>query len=196
MIQNLENKIELQINSLDTRIEKMQEMFNKDLEEIKKSQSIMNNAINEIKNTLEGTNSRITEAEDRISEVEDRMVEINEAERKKEKRIKRNEDNLRDLRENVKCPNIRIIGVPEEEDKKKDQGKILEIIVENFPKMGKEIFTHFKEIQSLKQDKPKVKHPKTHINQINKDQTQRTNIKSSKGKTTNNTQGDSHKDNS
>ena len=49
------------------------------------------------KNTLEGTNSRITEAEDRISEVEDRMVEMNEAERKKEKIIKRNEDNLRDL---------------------------------------------------------------------------------------------------
>jgi len=47
----------------------------------------MNNAINEIKNTLEGTNSRITEAEDRISEVEDRMVEINETERKK--RIKK-----------------------------------------------------------------------------------------------------------
>ena len=46
----------------------------------------MNNAIHEIKNTLEGTNSRITEAEDRISEVEDRMVEINEAESKKEKK--------------------------------------------------------------------------------------------------------------
>ena len=46
MIQNLENKLELQINSLETRIEKMQEMFKKDLEEIKKSQSIMNNAIN------------------------------------------------------------------------------------------------------------------------------------------------------
>ena len=44
----------------------------------------MNNAINEIKNTLEGTNSRITEAEDRVSEVEDRMVEINESEREKE----------------------------------------------------------------------------------------------------------------
>ena len=56
----------------------------------------MNNAITEFKNTLEGTNSRITEAEDRISEVEDRM-EINEAERKEKKRIKRNEDNLRDL---------------------------------------------------------------------------------------------------
>ena len=87
MIQNLENKMELQIHSLKTRIEKMQEMFNKDLEEIKMSQSIMHNAITEIKNTLEGTNSRITEAEDRINEVEDRTVEINEAERKKEKRI-------------------------------------------------------------------------------------------------------------
>ena len=65
-------------------------------EEIKKSQLKMNNAINEIKVTLEGTMSRITETEDRISEVEDKMVEINEAERKKEKRIKRNEDNLRD----------------------------------------------------------------------------------------------------
>ena len=70
MIQNLENKMELQINSLETRIKKMQEMFNKDLEEIKKSQSIMNNAIYAIKNTLEGTNSKITEAEVRISEVE------------------------------------------------------------------------------------------------------------------------------
>ena len=52
MIQNLVNKMELQINSLETRIEKTQEMFNKDLEEIK-SQSIMHNAITEIKSTLE-----------------------------------------------------------------------------------------------------------------------------------------------
>ena len=83
MIQNLENK---QINSLETRIEKMQKMFNRDLEEINKSQSIMNNAKTEIKSTLEGTNSRITKAEESMSEVEDRMVEINEAERKKEKK--------------------------------------------------------------------------------------------------------------
>ena len=46
-----------------------------------------------------------------------------------------------------------------------------EIIVENFPKMGKEIATQVQETQSPKQDKPKAKHPKTHINQINKDQT-------------------------
>ena len=54
MIQNFENKMESQINRLETRIEKMQEMFNQDLEETKKSQSIMNNAITEIKSTLEG----------------------------------------------------------------------------------------------------------------------------------------------
>ena len=124
------------------------------------------------------------------------MAEINETERKKEKRIKRNVDNLRDLWDIVKCPNIQIIGVPEEEDKKKDHENILEIIVENFPKMGKEIIIEVQETQSSKQDKSKVKHPKTHINQINKGQTHRTNIKSSKGKTANNTQGDSHKDNS
>ena len=57
---------------------------------------------------------------------------------KKKKRIKRNEDNLRDLWDNVKRPNIRIIGVPEEEDEKKDYEKIVEeIIVENFPKWGR-----------------------------------------------------------
>ena len=126
----------------------MQEKFNKDLEEIKKSQYIMNNAINEIKNTQEGTNSRIMKATNRISEVEDRMVEINETERKKEKRIKRN-DSLRDLWDNVQCPNVRIIGVPEEEDKK-DHEKILEeIIVKNFPKMGKEIVTQVQETQRV-----------------------------------------------
>ena len=81
--------------------------------------------------------------------------------------------------------------------KKKGPEKILEeIIVENFPKIGKEIATQVQETESPKQDKLKVKHPKTHINQINEDQTQRANIKSSKGKTTDNTQGDSHKDNS
>ena len=88
MIQNLENKMELQINSLETRIEKMQERFNKDLKERQKSRYIMNNAINDIKNILQGTISRIMEAEDRISEIEDRMVETNDSERKKENKLK------------------------------------------------------------------------------------------------------------
>ena len=69
--------------------------------------------------------------------------------RGKKKGIKRNEDNLRDLWDNVKCPNIQVIGVPEE-DKKKDHEKTLEeIIVENFPKMGKEIITQVQETQRV-----------------------------------------------
>ena len=108
-----------------------------------------NNAVTEIKSILEGTNSRILEAEDRVSQVEDRMGGISEAERKKEKRIKRNEDNLRDHWDNVRCSNIRSIGIPEE-DKKKGREKILEeIIVENFPKMGKEIATQVQETQRI-----------------------------------------------
>ena len=74
------------------------------------------------------------------------MVEINKGDRKKEKRIERNEHNLRDLWDIVKHPNIWIIGIPEEEDKKKGHEKLLEeIIAENFPKMGKEIVTQVQE---------------------------------------------------
>ena len=89
------------------------------------------------------------------------MVEINEAERKAEKRIKRNKDNLRDLWDNVKCPNIQIIEVPEEEDKKKGHEKILEeMIVENFPKMGKEIATQIQETQRVPNRNPKQNTPR------------------------------------
>jgi len=64
---------------------------------------------------------------------------------KKKKRIKRNEDNLSDLWDNVKSPNIRIIGIPEE-DKKKGHEKILEeVIAKNFPEMGKYIATQVQE---------------------------------------------------
>ena len=79
--------------------------------------------------------------------------------RGKKKKNKRNEDNLRHLWDNVKCSSTRIIGIPEEEDKKKGHEKILqEIIVENFPKMGKEIATKVQETQIVpKQDKPKTK---------------------------------------
>ena len=70
--------------------------------------------------------------------------------KKKKKRIKRNDDKLRDLWDNGKCTKIRIIGVPEEKDKKKGHEKILEeIIVENFPKRGKEIATQVQETQRV-----------------------------------------------
>ena len=112
---------------MEAKIEKMQEMFNKDLEELKNKRTEMNNTITELKTTLEGINSRITETEEWISDLEDRMVEISTVEQKKEKRKKeKNEDNLRDFEDNIKHTNIRIIGVPEEAEKEKRPEKIFE----------------------------------------------------------------------
>ena len=91
------------------------------------------------------------------------MVEINEAERKKEKRIKRNEDNLRNLWDNVKCPNIRIKGVPEEHKKKGHEKILEEIIVENFPKMEKEIATQVQETQRVPNRVNPRRNTPTHI---------------------------------
>ena len=125
-------------------------MINKDLEELKNKQTEMTNTITETKNTLEGISSRITEAEEWISDLEDRMVEFTATEQNKEKRIKRIEDTLRDLWDNIKRTNIRIIRGPEEEEKKKGTEKIFEkIIVEYFPNMGKEIVNQVQEVQRV-----------------------------------------------
>ena len=100
----------------------------------------MNNTISEIKNILEGTNSRITEAEEQISELEDRIVEITAEKQKKGKVMKRIEESLRDLWDNIKHTNIWVIGVQRKKKKRKALRNIFEeIIVENFPNMGKEI---------------------------------------------------------
>ena len=113
------------IQNLGNRMEEIQETFNKDVEELKSKQTMKNNTINEIKNSLEGINSRITEAEERISDLEDKMVEFTAAEQNKEKRMKSNEDSLRDLWDNIKHNNIHIIGVPEGDEREKDPRKYL-----------------------------------------------------------------------
>ena len=94
------------IQHLGNRMEKIQETFNKNLEELKRKQTVMNNTINEIKNSLEGINSRITDAEEQISDLENKIVEITSAKQTNEKRMKRIEDSLRDLWDNIKCTNI------------------------------------------------------------------------------------------
>ena len=125
-------------------------MFHKDLEELKSKQTMMNTTINEIKNSLEGINSRITEAEEWISDLEDKIVETATTEQNKVKRMKRIEDSLRDLWDNIKRTNHRIIGVPEDEEEKKGTEKIFEdMIVENFPNMGKQIVSQVQEAQRV-----------------------------------------------
>ena len=125
-------------------MEKMQESINKDLEELKNKHTDTDNTIIEIKNTLEGINSRISEVEEQISELEDKTLKITSEEQNKIKRIKITEDSLRDLWDHIKCINIRILGIPEEEEKKKGYAKFFEeIIVENFPNMEKEIVSQF-----------------------------------------------------
>ena len=71
--------------------------------------------------------------------------------------------------DNIKRNNIRIIEVPEGEEREKGPEKIFEeIIVENFPNVGNEIATQVQDAQSPIQDKPKEKHAKAHSNQIGK----------------------------
>ena len=124
------------IQSLKNRKEKMQESINKDLEELKNKHTETYNTITEIKNTLERVNSRISEAEERISELEDKMVETTSEEQS-------------NLWNNIKCTNIRITGVPEEEKKKRYEKIFEEIIVENFPNMEKEIVSQVQEAQRV-----------------------------------------------
>ena len=125
MIQDLGKRME-------AKIEKMQEMLTKDLEELKNKQT-------EMTNTLEGIHSRRAEAETQINDLEDRMVEMTATEQNTGKRMKRNEDSLRDLWDNITHTNILITGIPEGKERKGPEKIFEEIKAENFPNMGKEI---------------------------------------------------------
>ena len=199
MIQDLRKRME-------AKIEKMQAMFNKDLEELKNKhleelknkQTEMNNKITEMKNTLEGINSRITEAEEWISDLEDRMVQFTATEQNKEKTMKRNEYCLRDLWDNIKCTNIHIIGVPEGEGREEGPEKIFEeIIVKNFPNMGKEIATQVQEAQRVPGRINPSRNTLRHIViKLTKIKDKEKLLKATREKTKNNIQGNSHKVNS
>ena len=109
-----------------------------------------------------------------MNELENIVVEITAMKQKKEKRMKTNENSLRDLWDNVKSTNIYIIGVLEGEERKKESQKIFEqIIAKNFSTMRKETLTQVQEVQSTIWDKHKEEHTETHINQTDKLKTKR-----------------------
>ena len=122
------------------------------------------------------------------------MVEFTAVEQNKEERMKRNEDSLRDLCDDIKHTNIRIIGVPEGEEREKRPEKIFEeIIVRNFPNMGKEIATQVQEVQRVpgrvNPRRNTLRHTVIKSTKIKN----RKIIQSNKGKMTNNIQENSHK---
>ena len=99
-------------------------------------------------NKLEAATSRIDEAERRIGELEDIVIAKEEAEKKREKLIQEQERRIRDLSDSIKRNNIRLLGIPEEEDREKGPEGILDqIITENFPNLGKEIDIQIQEAQ-------------------------------------------------
>ena len=122
------------------------------------------------------------------------MVEITSEKQNKVKRMKRTEDSLRDLWDNIKCTNIRIIGVPEEEDKKKGYEKHFEeIILENFPNMEKEIVKQVQEAQKVPyRINPRRNTPRHILIKLTKTKHKERILKSSKGEAISNIKGKPH----
>ena len=93
----------------------------KEIETINKGQEKVKNTISELNNTVEGIKSRFDDAEDQISELDDKVGKNTQKEQEKEKRIRKNEDGLREFQDNMKCNNIRIIGIPEGEEEEQEK---------------------------------------------------------------------------
>ena len=121
---------------------------------------------NEIKQNIQGTNSDRKETRPQSKDLEQKE-EINiQPEQNEETRIQKNEERLRNLQDNFKHSNIRIIGVPEGEEEDQEIENLFEnIMKENFPNLAKEIdFQGVQEAQSPKEFGPKEAHTKGHYN--------------------------------
>ena len=122
----------------------------KEIDTINRGQEEMKNTISELKNTIEVIKSRLDEAEDQISELEDKVEKNTQKEQEKEKRIRKNEEGLREFQDNMKCNNIRIIGIPEGEEEEQGIENLFEkVMMENFPNLMREKVTQIQETQNI-----------------------------------------------
>ena len=121
-------------NKLEAKMDNSQETMSKEIQDIKLK---MQNTITETKNASEAANSRIQEAEEQMSEVEDRLMEIMDVGQKREKRLKTNEESLKELWDNIKCMNICIIRCQRRREREGDRKKTQTADSQKFPKCGK-----------------------------------------------------------
>ena len=112
----------------------------------------MNNKMSEIKNTLEGVTSRLDETQDRISELENKVEKNTQNEQGMEKRLRKNEEGLREMQDNMKWNNIQIIGIGEGEVEQGIENLFEKVMMENFPNLMREKVTQIQKTQSPIQD--------------------------------------------
>ena len=124
--------------------------LNKDLNTLRKDMPQLKNVTVEMKKSWQGINSISDDTEEWASNQENRIEEVAQLEDQKEKRIKNNEDSIRDLWDNIKHTNIRIIGVPEGEEREKRMENLFEeIMAENFPNLAQETDIQVQEAQRV-----------------------------------------------
>ena len=128
-----------------------------EIETINKGQEEMKNTISELKNTVEGIKSRLDETEDRISELQDKVEKNTQKDQEKENRLRKNEEGLREMHDNMKCNNIRIIGIPQGEEEEQGIENLFEkVMMGNFPNLMGEKVTQIQETQRV----PSKRNPK------------------------------------
>ena len=110
--------------------------FRKELANIRRNQEKLENTFAETQTELKSPKSRMNNAEERISDLEDRIMEITQSGQQTESQEKKHKSNVRDLCDNIKQANLRIIGISEGVEKDKGMENILEeIIAGNFPNL-------------------------------------------------------------
>ena len=110
----------------------------------------MKHTIPELKNTVQGIKTRLDEAEDQISKLEDKVEKNTQNKQEKEKRLIKNEEGLREMQDNRKCNNIRIIGIPGGEEEEQGVENLFEkVMMENFPNLMREKVTQIQESQRV-----------------------------------------------
>ena len=137
----------------------------REIENNNKGQEEMKNTISELKNTVEGIKHRLDEEENKISELEDKVGKNTQKEQEKEKRCRKHEEGLREMKDNMKRNNIHTIGIPERQEEEQGIENLFEkVTMKNFANLMRGKVTQIQETQIHKQEEPKQAHCKTYNN--------------------------------